>query len=134
MAYTAEQVARLIDHTLLKPERPTNRFVRWSMRRSGLEPTPSACPRISCRFPRISILMRSSWPSCAVSLPGAHRSEIKAAEAALSVAQGADEVDMVINVADAVQNKFDAVEADIPGRTRCHMPYGVLKVIIESAH
>ena len=44
---------------------------------------------------------------------GKHLSAIKAAEAALAVAAGADEIDMVIDVGAAVAGDFDAVRADI---------------------
>ena len=44
---------------------------------------------------------------------GKHLSAIKADEAALAVAAGADEIDMVIDVGAAVSGDFDAVRADI---------------------
>ncbi len=132
MAYTAEQVARLIDHTLLKPE-ATDEQIRALVDEAKRIGTYSICVSpnklplpADIDLDEVKLAVVCGFPS------GAHRSEIKAAEAALSVAQGADEVDMVINVADAVQNKFDAVEADIQA-VRDAMPYGVLKVIIESA-
>jgi deoxyribose-phosphate aldolase len=60
-------------------------------------------------------------------------SEVKAAEAARSVAEGAGEVDMVIDVGAATAGDFAAVEADIAA-VRAAVPAGkVLKVIIESA-
>ena len=64
---------------------------------------------------------------------GAHKAEIKAAEAARSVANGADEIDMVINLALATTGQFDAVQEEIAAvRTAVPTPV-VLKVIIESA-
>ena len=64
---------------------------------------------------------------------GAHPSEVKAVEAADSVAQGADEVDMVINLGLAMDGDWDGVQEDIEAvRAACPEPT-VLKVIIESA-
>ena len=64
---------------------------------------------------------------------GAHKSEVKAVEAARAAADGAQEVDMVINLAQATTGDNDAVEADIRA-VREAMPADVLlKVIIESA-
>ena len=63
---------------------------------------------------------------------GAHHSDVKAAEAARAVAQGADEVDMVVNLAWAAGNEFEKVEADIRA-VREAIPRAVLKAIIESA-
>jgi deoxyribose-phosphate aldolase len=64
---------------------------------------------------------------------GKHHSSIKAAEAALSIAQGADEIDMVIDIGAAKAGRFTDVQADIAA-VRASIPAPkVLKVIIESA-
>lgn len=63
---------------------------------------------------------------------GKHRSEVKALEARLAVADGASEVDMVIDLGRAREGRFDEVEADIRA-VREAIPRAVLKVIIESA-
>lgn len=132
MSYTPEQVVRLVDHTLLKPE-ATDADVRALVKEAKRLGTYSICVSPN-KLPlpadvdlgEVKVAVVTGFPS------GAHQSVIKAAEASRAVAQGADEVDMVINVGDAVQNRFDAVEADIQ-TVRDAMPYGVLKVIIESA-
>lgn len=63
---------------------------------------------------------------------GVHKAEVKAFEAAQAVADGADEVDMVVNPALVHAGAWDALEAEI--RTvRAACPDSVLKVIIESA-
>ena len=63
---------------------------------------------------------------------GKHRTEVKMREAALAVADGADEVDMVIDIGAAVAGEYGAVEEDIRA-VRDAIPGSVLKVIIESA-
>ena len=129
MAYTSDQVARMVDHTLLKPE-ATDADLRALVEDAKRIGTYSICVSPN-KLPLpadidlgdVKVAVVTGFPS------GAHQSAIKAAEASRAVAQGADEVDMVINVSDAVQNNFAAVEEDI--RTvREAMPYGVLKVII----
>lgn len=63
---------------------------------------------------------------------GAVKPEIKAAEAGLAVDNGAEEIDMVINIALAIEGRFDALEEEIRTvRSACQGK--VLKVIIESA-
>ncbi len=132
MSYTPEQVVRLVDHTLLKPE-ATDADVRALVQEAKRLGTYSICVSPN-KLPlpadvdlgEVKVAVVTGFPS------GAHQSVIKAAEASRAVAQGADEVDMVINVGDAVQNRFDAVQSDIQ-TVRDAMPYGVLKVIIESA-
>lgn len=132
MVYTPEQVVRLVDHTLLKPE-ATDADIRALVDEAKRVGAYSICVSPN-KLPlpadidlgEVKLAVVAGFPS------GAHHSEIKAAEASRAVAQGADEVDMVINVGDAVQNRFDAVQSDIQS-VRDAMPYGVLKVIIESA-
>ena len=132
MAYTSDQVARMVDHTLLKPE-ATDADLRALVEDAKRIGTYSICVSPN-KLPLpadiglgdVKVAVVTGFPS------GAHQSAIKAAEASRAVAQGADEVDMVINVSDAVQNRFDAVQADIKA-VRDAIPGAVLKVIIESA-
>jgi deoxyribose-phosphate aldolase len=53
-------------------------------------------------------------------------------EATLAVQQGADEVDMVIDLGRAVMNDWAAIEADITA-VRMMIPDALLKVILETA-
>ena len=63
---------------------------------------------------------------------GAVKPEIKAAEAARAVADGAEEVDMVINIPLAIEGRAEELQAEIQA-VRDAIPGTVLKVIIESA-
>lgn len=64
---------------------------------------------------------------------GKHTSTVKAAEAAELAANGVHEIDMVINVGDAVSGEYDSVYADILAVRQAAPAPVVLKVIIESA-
>jgi deoxyribose-phosphate aldolase len=64
---------------------------------------------------------------------GKHHSLVKGAEARLAVDQGANEVDMVIDVGAAVAGDYNAVLSDILTVREAMGPTAVLKVIIESA-
>lgn len=64
---------------------------------------------------------------------GAISPEQKALEARLSAEMGADEVDMVIHIASALENDFQAVQADVNAVRRA-IPDKVLKVIIETCY
>lgn len=70
----------------------------------------------------------------AVGFPsGNHRTEIKVAEAKRAVADGAHEVDLVIDVGLAKERDFDAVRAEVEA-VRAVVPKPlVLKVVVESA-
>ncbi|MBS2079927.1 2-deoxyribose-5-phosphate aldolase, partial [Mycobacterium tuberculosis] len=63
---------------------------------------------------------------------GKHVSAVKAHEAALAVASGACEVDMVIDVGAALAGDVDAVRSDIQA-VRDAVGGAVLKVIVESS-
>ena len=63
---------------------------------------------------------------------GKHLPAIKAEEAADAVADGAREVDMVIDVGAACSGELDVVRAEVAA-VRSAVPNAVLKVIVESA-
>lgn len=122
--------AALIDHTLLKPEAPPAR-VRALLVEAAELGTYAVCVSPS-QLPiqpegEIKVATVCGFPS------GAHQSAVKAAEAADAVRRGADEVDMVINLAHAIVGDFGAVEADIRAVRAAGPAPLVLKVIIESA-
>ena len=124
-----DEVAALVDHTLLKPE-ATQRDVTALVAQAAELGVYAVC--IS---PSMVAVARTSTPAglhvaSVVGFPsGKHLSTIKAAEAA---AAGADEIDMVIDVGAAVSGEFDAVLADVAA-VRAAVPDAVLKVIVESA-
>jgi len=129
---TVAGLARYIDHTLLKPE-ATQADVAALIAEAvelgvySVCVSPSMLPLTIPVDADLKVAVVCGFPS------GKHASSIKAAEAALSVAQGTDEVDMVIDVGAAKAGRFDLVEADISA-VRAEIPAPlVLKVIIESA-
>ncbi|MDN6373942.1 MAG: deoxyribose-phosphate aldolase [Brevibacterium aurantiacum] len=122
-------VAAIIDHTLLKPEA-----------------TPADVEALVSEAKELGVLAICVSPSMlpvtepgelvvatVVGFPsGQVKPEIKAAVAARAVSDGAAEVDMVINIGQAIAGDFDAVEADIRGVVDASGS-ALVKVIIESA-
>ncbi|NIL88732.1 Deoxyribose-phosphate aldolase [Rhodococcus fascians] len=126
------QLARYIDHTLLKPE-ATAADVAATVADAARLGTYSVCvspSMLPIELPagsNVEVAVVCGFPS------GKHATEVKAAEARLAVSQGADEIDMVIDIGAAKEGRFDAIEADIAAvRAAVERP-AVLKVIIESA-
>lgn len=125
----SDPLTRLIDHTLLKPE-ATRADVRAAIAEAAdlgvysVCLSPSALPVEIPDGLKLAVVV--GFPS------GKHASQIKAAEAALAAAQGADELDMVIDVGAAVAGDYAAVQADIQA-VRDAAPGVVLKVILEAA-
>jgi deoxyribose-phosphate aldolase len=122
-------VARMVDHTLLAPEATADDVAAHVVAGVGLG-VFSVCvsPSMLPVEPRgLAVTTVCGFPS------GKHHTAVKAAEAARAVADGADEVDMVIDVGAARAGYWDAVRADIAGVRAAVPPHRVLKVIIESA-
>jgi deoxyribose-phosphate aldolase len=126
------EVARLVDHTLLKPE-ATPADVAALVREAAelgvyaVCVSPSmvavACDANSAGLPIAAVV---GFPS------GKHLTAIKADEAAFAVAAGAAEIDMVIDIGAALAGDLDAVRADI-ACVRAAVPNATLKVIVEAA-
>ena len=126
---TRAEVARMIDHTLLKPEATAEQVVRLVGEATALGcfsvcVSPSMLPLETPEQLKLAVVC--GFPS------GAHAAEVKAAEAGQAQQAGVDEVDMVINLAYAVTNRFDQTESEIRA-VREAAPNVLLKVIIESA-
>ena len=126
----AAEIAAMIDHTLLKPE-ATAADVAALIAEAAELGTYSVCispSMLPVEVPdRLKVAAVCGFPS------GKHTSEVKAAEAAEAVRNGADEIDMVIDVGAAKEGAFDRVESDIAAVRAAAPAPTVLKVIIESA-
>jgi len=126
-------LAGYVDHTLLKPEATTadvtalvEEGVALGVFSVCISPTFVAhAARVAAG--RLAVATVCGFPS------GKHVSAVKAAEAARAVADGADEVDMVIDVGAAKEGAFDAVRADVAAVRAAVPAEYVLKVIIEAA-
>jgi len=132
----AAGLASFVDHTLLAPEATRAQVdaavaeaARLHVYAVCVSPSflPLTVPLAADGSPALKVAAVIGFPS------GAHHSEIKAAEAARAVADGADELDMVINLAAAKERRFDDVQADIAAVRAAAPRPTVLKVILETA-
>ncbi len=122
-------VAGMVDHTLLKPE-ATSADVQALIDEAAELGTFSVCvspSMLPIEVPEgLKVAVVVGFPS------GAVKPAVKAAEAAQAEKDGADEVDMVVNLAFVKEGNYEAVEEEIQG-VRDAAPDVLLKVIIESA-
>ena len=131
MGLSRAELARYVDHTLLAPTAVPADVVALLAEAEQLGTysicvSPSMLP-VTGGNGTVRIATVCGFPS------GKHTPGIKAAEAAESVARGADEVDMVIDLGLAKAGDADALTAEIAA-VRASVPAPkVLKVIIESA-
>jgi deoxyribose-phosphate aldolase len=133
---TASELAKFFDHTLLTPEATRDEMlalcrdaVAWRVAAVCISPSWLPLPA-GVMSDGVRVCTVVGFPS------GAHTSAAKASEAAAAVRDGADEIDMVVNlglvraadwwgVEAEVRAVRDAIDAAVSGR--------VLKVICESA-
>ncbi|MDD3919848.1 MAG: deoxyribose-phosphate aldolase [Eubacteriales bacterium] len=133
MQLNAKEMAKFIDHTLLKPD-ATRAQIKKICDEAREYQFASVCVN-SCWVGYVAKELAGSGvaPCCVVGFPlGAMLPEAKADEAALAVKMGAKEVDMVLNVGAAKGGEWDAVFADIQGVVAACTGRAKLKVIIET--
>lgn len=130
---SAMELAPLIDHTLLKPEATEDQINKLCKEAKEYK-FASVCVNPSHVSLSAKLLQGSGVMVCTViGFPlGATTSETKAFEARQAIAQGADEIDMVINVGALKNKEFDRVENDIRAVVQaCNGK--TLKVILETS-
>ena len=131
---TPAAVARLIDHTLLRPDATRNDIERFC--REAVEHRFAAvCVNPTWLSYCASMLAGSPVALCTVvAFPlGASATEVKAFEARAAIGQGAREIDMVLNIGLLKSGDRDSVRRDIAAVvSECHQRNALCKVIIET--
>lgn len=133
---TAAELAKFIDHTLLAPEATRDEVlstcrdaVAWQVAAVCISPSWLPLP-LGVMDEGLRLCTVVGFPS------GAHTSAMKAAEAAEAVRNGADEIDVVVNLGLVRAGDWKGVEAEVQAvRIAIDEMAGerVLKVICESA-
>jgi len=125
-------IAPIVDHTLLKPDTTAEDVTALIAEAIELGVysvciSPSLLPVNIPAGSGLKLAVVCGFPS------GKHTTASKTAEAAESIALGADEVDMVIDLGAAKAGRFDLIEADVRSVRGVIPAPRILKVIIESA-
>jgi len=131
------ELAKYIDHTVLGPdtdraavERVCDEATRYGFCAVCIPPTYVALARKLLRDTGVKVCTVVGFPH------GQHKPEVKAFEAKAAVDDGADEVDMVVNVAGLMSGDYPYVLSDIravrEAIDKAPRPI-VLKVILECA-
>jgi deoxyribose-phosphate aldolase len=128
------ELAKYIDHTVLKGQ-ATIADIKQLCKEAKQYGFASVCVN-PVWVPLCSLLLKDAEIKVCtvVGFPlGANSSAAKAFEADLAVKEGADEIDMVVNIGALKSNMLDTVEHDIKAvREVC--PGKILKVIIETSY
>ena len=131
-----KRLAKLIDHTLLKPDATEDDITRLckEAKKYGFW---SVCVNPAYVSLATKILRGSNVKVCSVvGFPlGANVSEVKAFEAEKAINDGASEIDMVINIGGLKSHDYELVERDIHKvveRAKALRKDTIVKVIIET--
>ena len=133
-AITKAFVAKRMDHAVLKPAM-TDADIRKNAAMCVARGVGNLCVRPTDAALAAELVKGSGTTvSVVIGFPhGASRSEVKALEAKLAIEDGADELDMVMNIGKFLSGEHDYVRKDIEAVVAVAKPEGVLvKVIQES--
>jgi deoxyribose-phosphate aldolase len=132
---TYYQLAKMIDHSLLKPEL-TEAEVVTGCELSRKYEVASVCVK-PCHVRLAARLLTGSTVAVGtvIGFPhGSHTTAIKAAEACQALADGAVELDMVINIGELRSGHAEYVENDIRAVVEAARGRAIVKVILENAY
>jgi deoxyribose-phosphate aldolase len=132
--YTRAQVAKVIDHAVLKPV-ATEQDVIKAAKMCRARSVGNLCVR-PCDAALATRELAGSDTTLAVVVGfphGANRPEVKALETRLAIDDGATEIDMVMNIGQFLAGRYDAVQKDIGAVVKEAKPRGaIVKVILET--
>lgn len=136
MQITSKDIAKMLDHSTLQPFL-TEADIRKGAAIALKYDTASMCAR-PCDVPLMAELLKGSDVKvCTViGFPhGAHQTAVKVAEAGLALAQGCEELDMVINIGKMLGGDEAYVREEIRQLAAlAHEKGAILKVIIETCY
>ncbi len=132
--YTKEQVAKTIDHAVLRPDQ-TDADLEKNAKMCIEQGVFSMCVK-PCDIKKAAELLKGSGVkvSCVLSFPhGADSTHVKAIQAKQAIEDGTDEIDMVMNIGKFLSGDYEYVLNDIKAVVEIAHTHGIMvKVIQES--
>jgi deoxyribose-phosphate aldolase len=136
MSYTYSDMAKMIDHSLLNPTL-TESDLDAGCRLAVAYDVASVCI-MPYALKRCADLLKGSTvkASTTIGFPhGGHTTAIKRAEAERAIADGCEELDMVVNISQVLSGNWDYVRADIKAVIDvAHAAGQKVKVIFENCY
>lgn len=128
------ELNRLIDHTLLKPEAKKEQILtlieeakKYRFYSVCINPTWVELAAKELHGEPVAVCTVIGFPL------GANTTAVKAFETTNAIENGADEVDMVINIGELKSKNYDYVQKDIEAVVAAAKDKALVKVIIETA-
>lgn len=127
-------IARYIDHTLLQPTATISQIKKLCEEAKQFKFAAVCVPPSYVELAVDAVEKSSVKVATVVGFPfGYQHSEAKATETELAIGNGAEEIDMVMNLGDLLNNNFDYLTNEISYIVSiCHERNALLKVIVES--
>lgn len=136
MDYTLDQIAKMIDHSLLNPVL-TDEEMEAGCRVALDYDVASVCIK-PYYLARCAELLAGSTvaPSTVIGFPhGGNTTDVKVAEARRALDDGGRELDFVVNIGKALSGDWDFVRREVQAVVECtHARGGLVKVIFENCY
>lgn len=136
MELTYESIAKRIDHSLLPPTLSDAELAEGCLLAARYQ-VASVCIKPYAVSLAAELLAGTGvLVGATVGFPhGGHTTAVKVFEAERAIADGASELDMVVNIGQAVGNRWQSVREDVAAVTEvAHSRGAVLKVILENCY
>jgi deoxyribose-phosphate aldolase len=129
---SSREIASLIDHTILKPNASVEEIERYCA--EGLEFGFCSVVVNPIHVSRVSEMLKGSGvrTTCVVGFPlGAELTVVKLKQTEMALQQGADEIDVVIDIGAFVDGRYRDIETELAAIRRASTGK-ILKVIVEA--
>lgn len=131
---TAKEIAKMIDHSLLKPEMTRQEVVEGCLLAKEYGCATVCVKPCDVELAREVLKGSDVLVTTVIGFPhGHHLTQVKVAEAEIAIGQGCEELDMVLNIGRLKSGDYSLVEEDI--RAVCdasHRRGVIVKVILEN--
>jgi deoxyribose-phosphate aldolase len=131
---TAKEIAKMIDHSLLKPEMTRQEVIDGCLLAKQYDCATVCVKPCDVEIAKETLKGSDVLVTTVIGFPhGHHLTEVKVMEAEIAISQGCEELDMVLNIGRLRSGDYGLVENDI--RTVCdaaHRRNVIVKVILEN--
>ena len=136
MSDTCQEIAKMIDHSLLRPELTTDDVIHGCEIAKKYHVASVCCRPADVPLVAQALAGSGVKASTVIGFPhGSHATAVKVFEAEQAIRDGAEELDMVLNIGRLRSRDFDDVKRDIAAVVEvAHRQNVLVKVILENAY
>jgi deoxyribose-phosphate aldolase len=136
MTLTYESIAKRIDHSLLPPTLTEDDLIAGCKLAADYQVASVCIKPFAVRLAAEILAGSGVLVGTTIGFPhGGHATKVKVLESEQAIADGATELDMVVNIGQVLGGKWDFVQADIAAVTElAHANGAIVKVIFENCY